>query len=408
MKIWIKILIGSVVGVLLGIFLPGTEKAMELFSFITRLFVQIGRYVVFPLVFFALVAGTYELKREKKIFRVYGRTILYLLLATVLLIIVGMVTVLVFSPERIPIIVEQEQAIQLPGLKETLLGLFPGNLFQVFVGSGSIMLPLVLFAFLLGVNLTFDLRITSPVVQLTDSLNRIFYHINSLLCELFGFAMIVISAYFIMTVKQYELTLFKQMLIIIGIDAALIIFAVYPALLYFLGGRQNPYKWLYAVVAPALTAFFSGDNYLSVVMLAKHGKENLGVPRRVGSAVYPLFAVFGRTGTALVASATFLLVLKSYSSLEITFGQVLWTLLFSLLISLTLGTVPGLGAYVALSTLCALYGRGLQEGYLILRPIAPLLISFGVLLDVLTSAFLSFLVAKHEQIAQEVDAYDFV
>jgi len=183
---------------------------------------------------------------------------------------------------------------------------------------------------------------------------------------------------------------------------------VYPALLYFLGGRQNPYKWLYAVVAPALTAFFSGDNYLSVVMLAKHGKENLGVPRRVGSAVYPLFAVFGRTGTALVASATFLLVLKSYSSLEITFGQVLWTLLFSLLISLTLGTVPGLGAYVALSTLCALYGRGLQEGYLILRPIAPLLISFGVLLDVLTSAFLSFLVAKHEQIAQEVDAYDFV
>jgi len=407
-KIWIKILIGSILGVLLGVFLPGTEKAMELFSFVNRLFIQIGRYVVFPLVFFALVAGTYELKREKKIFRVYGRTILYLLLATAALIIVGMVTVLVFSPERIPIIVEQEQAIRLPGLKETLLGLFPDNLFHVFVSPGSIMLPLVLFAFLLGLNLTFDLRITSPVVQLADSLNRIFYHINSLLCELFGLAMIVISAYFIMTVKQYELTLFKQMLIIIGIDAALIIFALFPALLYFLGGRQNPYKWLYAVIAPALTAFFSGDNYLSVVMLAKHGKENLGVPRRVGSGVYPLFAIFGRAGTALVASATFLLVLKSYSSLEITVGQVLWTLLFSLLISLTLGTVPGLGAYVALSTLCALYGRGLQEGYLILRPIAPLLISFGVLLDVLTSAFVSLLVSRHEQIAQDVDAYDFV
>jgi aerobic C4-dicarboxylate transport protein len=407
-KIWIKILIGSILGVLLGVFLPGTEKAMELFSFVNRLFIQIGRYVIFPLVFFALVAGTYELKREKKIFRVYGRTILYLLLATALLIVVGMVTVLVFSPERIPIIVEQEQAIRLPGLEETLLRLFPENLFQVLVGSGSIMLPLVLFAFLLGVNLTFDLRITSPVVQLTDSLNRIFYHINSLLCELFGLAMIVISAYFVMTVKQYELTLFKQMLIIIGIDTALIIFAVYPLLLYFLGGRQNPYKWLYAVIAPALTAFFSGDNYLSVVMLAKHGKENLGVPRRVGSAVYPLFAIFGRAGTALVASATFLLVLKSYSSLEITFLQVLWTLLFSLFISLTLGTVPGLGAYVALSTLCAIYGRGLEEGYLILRPIAPLLISCGVLLDVLTSAFVSLLVSRHEQVAQDVDAYDFV
>jgi Na+/H+-dicarboxylate symporter len=211
-----------------------------------------------------------------------------------------------------------------------------------------------------------------------------------------------------MTVKQNELTLFKQILIIIGIDSALVIFAIFPVLLYFLGGRKNPYKWLYGIIAPALTAFFSGDNYLSVVMLAKHGKENLGVPRRVGSAVYSLFAIFGRAGTVLVASATFLLVLKSYSSLEITFLQVLWTLLFSLLISMTLGTVPGLGAYVALSTLCAIYGRGLQEGYLILRPIAPLLISFGVLLDVLTSAFVSLLVARHEQIAQDVDVYDFV
>jgi Na+/H+-dicarboxylate symporter len=407
-KIWIKILIGSILGVLLGFFLPGTERATELFAYINRLFIQIGRYVVFPLVFFSLMVGTYELKREKKVFRVYGRTILYLLLATALLIVVGMVTVLLFRPERIPIIVEQEAAMQLPGLRETLLGLFPENLFRALVGPGNVMLPVLFLAFLLGLNLTFDLRITSPVVQLTDSLNRVFYHINSLLCELFGLAMIVISAYFVMTVKRYELTLFKQMLIIIGIDSALVIFAIYPLLLYLLGGRRNPYKWLYAVIAPALTAFFSGDNYLSVVMLAKHGKENLGVPRRIGSAVYPLFAVFGRAGTALVASATFLLVLKSYSSLEITFVQVLWTLFFSLFISLTLGTVPGLGAYVALSTLCAIYGRGLQEGYLILRPIAPLLISFGVLLDVLTSAFVSLLVAKHEQVAEEVDTYEFV
>ncbi len=408
MKIWTKILIGSIIGILLGIFLPGTEKAMEIFSYVTRLVIQIGRYLVFPLVFFALVVGTYELKRDKKIFRVYGRAVLYLVLSSVLLIVVGMLTVLVFRPERIPIIVEQEVAVQLPGLKEILLSLFPENLFRSFVGSGSILLPVVFLAFLLGINLTFDLRITSPVVQLTDSLNRIFYHINSLLCELFGFAMIVITAYFIMTIKQYELALFKQILIILAIDCALVVFAIFPLLLYFFGGRKNPYKWLYAVTAPALTAFFSGDNYLAVLMLAKHGKENLGVPRRVGSAVYPLFALFGRSGTALVAGAAFLLVLKSYSSLEISVFQVLWTLAFSLFVSLALGTVPGLGAYVALSTLCGIYGGGLQEGYLILKPIASLMISFGVLLDVLTSAFVSLLVAKHEQIAGEVEAYDFV
>jgi Na+/H+-dicarboxylate symporter len=187
-----------------------------------------------------------------------------------------------------------------------------------------------------------------------------------------------------------------------------VIFAVYPLLLYFLGERDNPYKWLYAVIAPALVGFFSGDQYLSMTMLAKHGHENLGVPRRVGSAVYSLFAVFGRAGTAMVSAAAFLLVLKSYSTLEVSFLQVLWTILFTTLISLALGSVPGLGAYVALSTLCGIYGRGIQEGYLILKPIAPLLMSFGVALDVLGSAFVSLLVARQEKVWREVDVYDFV
>jgi aerobic C4-dicarboxylate transport protein len=407
-KIWIKLLIGSIIGVLLGVFVPASGRSMEVFSYLSRLLIQVGRYVVFPLVFFSVMAGTYELRREKRMLPVYGRIVLYLVLAAVLLVVVGMVTLLVFSPERIPIIVEQQRSFQLPTLQETLLSLFPSNLFQALVGSGNLLLPVMLVALLVGINLTFDLRITSPVVQLVDSLTRIFYHLNSLMCELFGFAMVVIGAYFIMTVKGSDLALFKQIFIILGINCALVIFAIYPALLYLLGERKNPYKWLYAVIGPALVGFLSGDNYLSVTMLVKHGRENLGVPRRVGSATYSVFAVFGRAGSAMVAAAGFLLVLKSYSSLEVSFLQVLWTLAFSVLVSLFLGPVPGLGAYVALSTLCAMYGRGLQEGYLILNPIAPLLVSFGAILDVITSAFASFLVARHQQVHEEVEVYDFV
>jgi hypothetical protein len=35
-------------------------------------------------------------------------------------------------------------------------------------------------------------------------------------------------------------------------------------------------------------------------------------------------------------------------------------------------------------------------------------VSFGVFLDVLTSAFVSLLVARQEKVWQEVDVYDFV
>jgi aerobic C4-dicarboxylate transport protein len=408
MKIWLKILVGSLLGILLGLFLPAGPKSMEVFSYISRLFIQIGRYVLFPLAFFSLAVGTFELKRERMILPVYGRIALYLLGSCLILVVVGIVSVLIFSPQRIPIPVAQENATRLPGIQETLLNIFPSNLFQVFAGSGQILIPLAVLAFLLGANLNFDPRVTSPVVEQFDSLNRIFYHINSLACELFGFAMIVLSAYLLMTLRQYELRQFRQIMVILTIDVALVVFAVYPLLLYFLCDRENPYKWLYAMIAPALAGFFAGDHYLATTLLAKHGYENLGVPRRVGSAVYPLFAVFGRAGTAMVSAAGFLLVLKSYSSLEVSFLQALWTILFTILVSLALGSVPGLGAYVAISTLCGIYGRGIQEGYLILKPIAPLLVSYGVILDVLAAGFSSMLVARQVKVQQEIDIYDFV
>jgi len=408
MKIWIKVLVGCLLGVALGALLPAGPKSMEIFSFLSRLFIQIGRYVVFPLTLASLAIGTFELRRERLLLSTYWRLFAYLLGATVLLVIVGILTVIIFSPQRIPIPVAQETAVRLPGVQEPLLTVFPANLFQALSGPAQMLLPLAVLAFLLGLNLNFDLRITTPVAELLDSLNRIFYHHNSLVCELFGFAMVALAAYFLMTIRQYDLAPFKQIVMILGIDAALVVFAVYPLVLYFVGERDNPYKWLYATIAPALVGFFSGDQYLSMTMLLKHGHENLGVPRRVGSAVYTLFAIFGRAGSALVAAAGCLLVLKSYSPLEVSFLQVLWTILFTTLVSLALGSVPGLGAFVALSTLCGIYGRGIQEGYLILKPIAPLLVSFGVLLDVRAAAFVSLLVARQEKVWREVDVFDFV
>lgn len=408
MKIWIKILAGTILGFLLGAFLPHSTPMLNVFGFLSRLIIQVGRYLVFPLVFFSLVIGTAELKRAGKLAPVYGRILLYLAISALLLILIGVSTVLIFSPERIPIIIEKDNIPQVPGFQELLLRIFPQNLFLIFVESGNLLLPVLVFAFLLGVNLEFDPRVVSPVIQLFDALSRVFYHINSLLVELFGIALIAVAANLVLNLEKYDLGLFRQLLIILGIDLLLVIFGVFPVILYFAGEKENPFKWLYAATAPALTAVITGDEYLSLTMLAKHGKESLGVPRRVGAAVYPFFAYFGRAGTAMITSVSFILILKSYSSLEITFFQVLWTIGFSFLVSLALGPVPGMSAFVSVSLLCGLFGKGLQEGYLILHPIAPLLINAGVLLDVLTSAFVSLLISRHVEVWEEIDIFEFV
>ena len=132
------------------------------------------------------------------------------------------------------------------------------------------------------------------------------------------------------------------------------------------------------------------------------------MPRMVGSAIYPLFAVLGRAGTAMVSGVSFILILRSYSSLEITFLQTLWVMLFSFLVSFVLGAVPGNGAFFSVFMMCSIYAKGLQEGYLILRAIAPFLVSFGAFVDVFSSALASLLVAREENVWTEVEPASFI
>ncbi|MEW5817870.1 MAG: cation:dicarboxylase symporter family transporter [Spirochaetota bacterium] len=410
MKIWIKLLAGTCIGVLLGILLPKSDPQIkELFSYLSELAINVGRYGLLPLLFFSISIGTYELKQEQKLLRIYGRVFLYCVLSTALLVLIGSLSILIISPDRIPIIIEKEAAYNLPGMKEILLTIFPKNLFKVFMTDGSFLFPVCFLSFFLGLNFNFDRLITKPVVQFFDAMSRIFYQINSFFTELLGLGFIALSAFLIIQLRStQELDLFMQIIVILCIDTVLIAFGIYPGILYLMGIKDNPFKWLYAIIAPALAGFVSKDSHFSLAFLIRHGKENLGIPRKIGSTTFTFFAVFGKAGTALVTTVTFIVILKSYSSLGINFIQVLWVMTFSFLVSFILGSVPGLGTIVALSILCSGYGKGVEEGYLILKPIAPLLVSFGVFLDVITSAFISLIVARLEESLKEVHASDYI
>ncbi len=406
MKIWIKLLIGSLIGLAAGFFIP--VQSQGFFDSLSSLLIGIGRYALFPFIFFSLGIGTSELRQEKRLLRVYYSAFKYLVLSAGLLIIIGTLSVLVFPPERIPITIEAERAFNPVSVIEGLKVIFPRNLFGVFFGSGDFLLPIVVLAFLLGLNMDFDRQLTRPVVQIFDSLSRIFYHLNSLIVELFAVALIAIAAARISHLSHSDLGMYKQIIIILAVDVVVVAFGVFPGALYLMGIRENPYRWLYASIGPAIAGLFTGDQYVSLGVLSKHGKESLGVPRMVGSAVYPLFAILGRAGTAMVSTVSFILILRSYSSLEITFLQTLWVMLFSFIVSFILGAMPGNGAFYSIFMLCSLYAKGLQEGYLILRTIAPLLVSFGAFIDVLSSAFVSLLIAREENVWTEVESENFI
>ncbi len=400
MKVWLKILLGVALGLGLGLLLPLPSRAeSSLLLQINDFILSLGRYALFPLVFFSTAVSLNELHREKKLWSVLSRSLAYIVMGTLLLVLVGALFILLFSPERIPITSRRETEVIFRSWNDTIANLVPKNLFQILTGGADFLLPVYLLSFILGLQFPFDREVTEPTVNLFDSLSQIFYHLNSFIVEILGFGMIVVSAAWLTQVRGIQdIQLYFQVFAVLSLAAAFVLFVVLPAVLWFFGGRENPYKWIFGMLGAGLAAFFSGDSFFSLGLVSRLARENLGIPRKVGAFNLPLFAMFGRGGTALTSTIAFFIILKSYSSLEISIEQILWTIVFAFGLSFALPSVPGLGTYINLSLLCSLYGRGLENGYLTLQPVLPILVSFSALLDVYVGSLAALLVTRHEKL----------
>ncbi|MDR2632771.1 MAG: cation:dicarboxylase symporter family transporter [Treponema sp.] len=396
MRIWVKLLIGSILGIVLGSFLPSVYPGgVTLLPWLQDVAIRIGRYTVVPILFFSLTIGVYELRRDGGFWPLVLRTFLLIAGSTALLITVGIVAVLLFPPPHIPILVEEQlNPVSLETL-ESIQALFPPNMFSALVSDGVYLVPVFVCAFFFGIGLSYDRSYTKSVITLVDSLSRIFYHIGSFFSEILGLIMIALSAYWAVSYQEAAAGEgFRYVMILLGVLSLVLIGIVMPLLLSLLKAEMKPSRVVYGVFGPALAAFFSGDLNFSLPVLLRHSKENFGVRRRVNALGLSLFSTFGRAGSAMVAAVAFIVIIKSYSSLEILPVHLVSLGLRIFLISFFLARHPGDGAYTALAVLCLHYGQGYEGGYLLLKPLAFYLIALGTLLDTLVTAFAVYALAE--------------
>jgi Na+/H+-dicarboxylate symporter len=396
MRIWTKLLLGALGGILIAHFLPQDNgRIMEAMGWLEELTLRIGRYMVIPLLAASLSIAIYELRQDNRFWPLVFRSSVYIAGAAAFVIAAGVTAVQIFPPSQIPIRVEEELGAISLDTAGNILALFPSNMFQVLVGDGIYLFPVCVFAFFLGMGLSYDRSFTKPVISLIDSLSRIFYHIVVFFSEILGLAMIVLAAYWAMQFRDvFKEEAYKDIILLLGIFSMALCFVILPLSLYFLKPKVNPWALLYGTLGPALTAWFSGDINFTLPVLLRHGKENFGIRRRSNTVSLALFNTFGRAGSAMTAAVAFILIIKSYSRLDITLIDSFSIGLRAFIISFFLAGHPRDGAYTALAVICLGYGRGLDAGYLLLKPLAFYLITIGTFLDTMIASFASFAIAR--------------
>jgi Na+/H+-dicarboxylate symporter len=392
MKVWVKLLIGSILGITLGLLLPENPQVRGGLVWLEQLALHIGRYAVIPMLVFVLTIGIYELLQDKQFWPLVLKNCLTIVGVSILVIAMGVLATLAFLPKaRIPILTEEQlQAIGLD-ITKNISELFPYNMFNVLAGDGVYLFPVCVFAFFLGLGLSHHRSHNKPVITLIDSLSHVFYNIALFFVEILGFVIIVFSCYWAVCFREILRTdIFLGLILLLGIFALILGFVIFPLLLYFVRPKIDPWSALYGSLGPAIIAFFSGDINVSLPVLLSHTTTNLGVQRKSASVSLTLLTTLCRAGSAMVAVVAFIVILKSYSSLKISTMVILSISFRALMISFLLARHPGDGAYTALAVLCLGYGNGFEAGYLILKPLAFYLIAIGAFLDVMIASFASY------------------
>ena len=394
MKVWIKLLLGSVLGIILGILLPESDNLKNALAWLEQLALRIGRYALIPFLVFSLTISIYELRQDKKFWLLILKNCVLIAGLSALVIVGGALLVSVLPITRIDNF-ETTQTKIISYSMGSMNEIIPFNMFNVLFGEGAFLLPVCVLAFFLAIGLTYDHSYCKPVVSLIDSLSRIFYHIISFFIEILGFLLIVLAAFWTMQYREVLLKgKFNNLILILAGISAVMILVVFPLLMLIIRPKMNPWLLLFRSIGPAVTAFFSRDINFTLPVLIRHAKENFGARRRSNTVSLTLFNIFCRAGSGMVAAVALIVILKSYSSLGITMMEVFSICVSALLVSFLLANHPGNASYIALIVLCHKYEQSIESGYLLLEPVMFYLISIGVLLDAVIAVFANYVITQ--------------
>ena len=409
MRIWLKYLIGIAIGLISAlVFSPSTAQGQAVLDFIVEIAVRFGRYALLPVLFFSVSISFFKLRDEKLLTKASLWTFSVIFSSSFALMLLGLVSALAIKLPRIPITTEKASEVSSFAWQTLITKLFPFSGFESLM-DGAYLLPCFIFAGLAGAGAASVKNASKAAVGLFDSLSKVFYIVLSFFIEIFAVGMIAVMCRWTLDfISAVSSGVYNGLIIMLTADLFIVAFIIYPLILRFLCHEMHPYKVLYASICPFLVAFFSGDTNLALVLNLRHGKESLGIKRRINAFSFPLFSIFGRGGAALIQAAGFVLILRSYSSLGIPVLDVLWIAGVSFLLSFALAEIPLGGPFAAITSMCLLYGRGFESGYLLLKNAVPVICAYAAGIDALTAMFGSYIIAVKTKMIHHQELRKFI
>ncbi len=318
MKTWISYLAATALALAATLLFGDSTVFQQLMYTITALFVQLGGFVLIPLVFFGFSSGIASLRKDRKGFVFSRTTILWSIFSTVLLAISGAIVFRVF-PTYFPASSSAgtdatSLSVLAPQSLSTLFeSLLPINPFYTLASAESFLLPVIIIALVFfGYFLKPNVEVIRPAYVTMNSLSETMFRLTRSFA-IVGHLFVFFSASYWFSHLQQEGTIFvagRFLLMLLSSTFAVLVL-VLPLLFFAIATRfkVNPYQVLYRMLAPSLAALFTGSIFFSTPISIPLSRHNLGCQKRVSATAFPLYTLIGRGGSAMIATLSILSLL---------------------------------------------------------------------------------------------------
>ena len=333
---------------------------------IGKLFLQLIKMVVVPLVFCSLVVGLASLGDFRKLGRIGGRTLLTFTVTTVVALCIGVTLANVLSPGDLVSEDDKrlllssysnkagdyvEGAAEAPSLGEQLVNIVPTN--PVEAAATGDMLAIIFFATMLGIALTLlQVARAKPVVDMLDGINQAMVMVVHIVMKL---APIGVATLLFDVVGNTGLSVLVAVVAyggVVMLGLLLHLCITYGSIIRF-GAKLPFFRFLGAMKEALLVGFSTSSSSATLPVTMECCEDKVGVSPGVTSFVLPLGATVNMDGTALYQGVAAIFIAQIYG-MDLTLGDQAAIVGTATLASVGAAGVPGAGMVTLAMVLTAI------------------------------------------------------
>ncbi|MDY3947223.1 MAG: dicarboxylate/amino acid:cation symporter [Ezakiella sp.] len=390
----IKILIGLVLGVVVGLLLQKSpDIATNYIKPLGTIFLNLIKLVIVPLVFSSLVVGVGEMEDVTRLGKIGIKTIAFFLVTTCFAIIIGLVLANVLNVSGGYILSSEEivyEAKEAPSVIDTLVGIIPANPLKALVNGD--MLQIIVFAIIFSIGLLVGGEKCKIVFTIFDGIAEAMYKIIGGIMKLAPIGVFGLMTPVIAVNGPEVLLPLLRVIFIVYLACILHVIIVYAPALKFLA-KYDLKKFFKAAFTPWMVAFTTSSSSGTLPISLETATDELGVPKPIASFVLPLGATVNMDGTAIYQGVCAIFIAEVFG-IDLSISQQLTIILTATLASIGTAGVPGAGMIMLAMVL---QGVGLPvEGIALVAGVERILDMMRTSINVLGDITCSIVVSHSE------------